>query len=492
MRKYSYMELDITELYVNPDNYRYVEEAQDEVSSIIEMFKVNVGNSKKEMLNLANDIIEDGLNPFEMPIVCFDDDLGKYIVYDGNRRITCLKLMTQYKGNKDVLKEFPTVAEIYKLNYNGETSVQCVVYEEADDAKHFLKKIHNDINNGIGRKPWDAQAKMKANAADGNMTKSYAIVEFLKSNKNTDGDLIQMINKNRWISKLERVVGFALFKDVYNIQFDNNSNMSYLDTEEQVLKMLSKLVYDIINNSATGNFRFKADFQNYVNKLPDEYKSQIKPADNSTKDLTDGEVSKEQLEKEKTADDTTLSKDEKQEDNDDGKGNSNQQENLKQKDNSTGIGKPKSIPRKHADTKEALVLCKSYDYSVYECLNEKGKEMLIELESLNVKEYPVAAAALCRCVLEYTLKLWLDEQGGTFNSGALPTCYNGCVNLLRSKNVIDNKEHSVLNTLVNKENFITLLNTWMHADTEACVSETPLVSGWKNVRLLIEKYIETH
>ena len=39
------------------------------------------------------------------------------------------------------------------------------------------------------------------------------------------------------------------FKDVYNIHFDNNSNMSYLDTEEQVLKMLSKLVDDIIMNT---------------------------------------------------------------------------------------------------------------------------------------------------------------------------------------------------------------------------------------------------
>ena len=89
-------------------------------------------------------------------------------------------------------------------------------------------------------------------------------------------------------------------------------------------------------------------------------------------------------------------------------------------------------------------------------------------------------------------KLWLTEQGGDFNSGKLPSCYNGCVNLLRSKDIIDSKEQSILNTLVNKENFITLLNTWMHADTDACVSETPLISGWKNVRILIEKYIETH
>ena len=51
MRNYSYKTLDISELYVNPDNYRYVEEVQDEVSAIIAMFKVNVGDSRKEMLD---------------------------------------------------------------------------------------------------------------------------------------------------------------------------------------------------------------------------------------------------------------------------------------------------------------------------------------------------------------------------------------------------------------------------------------------------------
>ncbi len=33
--------------------------------------------------------------------------MRNYVVYDGNRRITCLKLMTQYKGNVDVLAELP-------------------------------------------------------------------------------------------------------------------------------------------------------------------------------------------------------------------------------------------------------------------------------------------------------------------------------------------------------------------------------------------------
>ena len=328
---------------------------------------------------------------------------------------------------------------------------------------------------------------MKANAAYGNKTKSYAIVEFLNTNENASAELLEKMKTNRWISKLERVVSFSLFKDVYNIQFDNYSNMSYMDTEEQVLKMLSKLVEDIITNTATGNFRFKSDFQGYVDNLPDEYKTQVKKNEDNKCENSTYNPDKESEGKSSNGTETSSAENGMESNKDDLINNSQKNEN-----NDTGVGKPKNIPRKHAETKEALVLCKHYDCSEYECLNEKGKEMLIELESLNIKEYPVATVALCRCLLEYTLKLWLTEQGGEFNSGKLPSCYNGCVNLLCSKNIINRKEQSILNTLVNKENFITLLNTWMHADTDACVSETPLISGWKNIRLLIEKYIETH
>lgn len=88
---------------------------------------------------------------------------------------------------------------------------------------------------------------MKANAAYGDKSKSYAIVEFLKANGHTESMLLEKMKTNRWISKLERVVSFSIFKEAYNIQFDNNSNMSYSDSEEHVLKMLSKLVNDIID-----------------------------------------------------------------------------------------------------------------------------------------------------------------------------------------------------------------------------------------------------
>lgn len=480
MRNYEYKVININDLYVNPENYRYINDATDEVDAIISMFTVNAGVPTKEMINLSKDIIEDGLNPFEMPIVCFDEDLEKYIVYEGNRRITSIKLMTQYKNNTIIKSKIPSVNEIYKLSCDI-NEVQCVVYQNSDDAKHFLYKIHQDINEGIGRKQWDSQAKQKANAAAGNTSRTYSIVEFLKSNPKTDASLIHEMDTNRWISKLERVVGFTRFKEAYNITFDNENHIIYKDTEDQVVMMMSKLISDIIHNSATGNFRFKVDFDNYTDCLDQKYKTQVSDYNfaNNTTDEKQSSNSTEQN-KQKKADDTKSE-------------NDNKERNASKPSENPATGTPKDIHRRTVSASAALILGKNYSDGDYSCLNEKGRQMLMELESLDIKRYPFATAALCRAVLECITKLWIEnETHTTFNSSSLASTYGGCINKLREIGIIDNKEHTVLKSEISHQNYIDLLNTWIHSDTSACVSETNLVSGWKNTRLLIEKYIDKY
>lgn len=48
MRKFKYENLDITKLYINPDNYRYIEEEANEIAAIIAMFNVNIGGLKRK------------------------------------------------------------------------------------------------------------------------------------------------------------------------------------------------------------------------------------------------------------------------------------------------------------------------------------------------------------------------------------------------------------------------------------------------------------
>ena len=243
--KVAYEMISIEDLYVNPENDRYINDSEDEISAMIDMFRVANGNPRVEMVNLAEDISENGLNPFEWPIVWYDEELKKYIVIEGNRRITCIKLMTQFKENEEILRSIPEVEKIYKLSY-PEGAIECVVYEDLYEAQKVLAKIHQDINEGIGRKQWDAYAKQKANSKLGNGSKTYSIIRFLREYEGVSPELLECMAGSRWTSKLERVVSFRKFKEVYNIEFSSNFSMIHKDTVEQVYHMMEKLVIVIL------------------------------------------------------------------------------------------------------------------------------------------------------------------------------------------------------------------------------------------------------
>ena len=53
--KVAYEMISIEDLYVNPENDRYINDSEDEISAMIDMFRVANGNPRVEMVNLAED-----------------------------------------------------------------------------------------------------------------------------------------------------------------------------------------------------------------------------------------------------------------------------------------------------------------------------------------------------------------------------------------------------------------------------------------------------
>jgi len=272
-------QIKIEDLYVNPENFRYLDMAEDEISAILSMFIVKNGEPKKEMKNLALDIAKNGLHEFEQPIVWYDEEIKKYIVIEGNRRISCIKLMKQYKNEKR-FENCPAATHISNIEPEKEIeTIDCVIYEDRDEAEKVLPKLHLDINGGTGRKQWDAQAKSNAKK-----DKTNSIIEFIIKQLQSDDPILSLMKSKRWTSKLERVVGFAAFKKAYNISFDKENKMKYTDTEEQVTKMMKRLIEDLIKNPATNNTRSKNEFDAYVLSLPEGFKTQVKEKTDSKQD----------------------------------------------------------------------------------------------------------------------------------------------------------------------------------------------------------------
>jgi hypothetical protein len=79
--------IPITSLLVNRANDRHGE-LENETAAIAWLFS----EREAHMRNLAKDIVKEG-KIYELPLVAPEGD--KYVVFDGNRRITCLKLLAE-------------------------------------------------------------------------------------------------------------------------------------------------------------------------------------------------------------------------------------------------------------------------------------------------------------------------------------------------------------------------------------------------------------
>lgn len=159
MSKGQKLNLKLDELVVNPENYRF-EAVEDEQKALRTMME-GLGS---EVANLARNIVERGMNPLKTPLAV--KKAGKYVVYEGNRRTTALKLL----DNPDAITgTYPLKHVFVKLKASGykvPDELEFVVFDEKDsnEADQWVYVEHNGKNNGVGTVNWGTKEKARFSA----------------------------------------------------------------------------------------------------------------------------------------------------------------------------------------------------------------------------------------------------------------------------------------------------------------------------------------
>jgi hypothetical protein len=143
--------IPIESLIVNRANDRHGE-LENETAAIAWLFS----NREKHMRNLAKGIAEKG-EVFELPLV--SPQGSKFVVYDGNRRVTCLKLFMNSK--RAPTTELQSFFEEGRSNWNEifPRVVQCQVEADRDRIDEILLRRHTGTQNGVGQSTWDDRMK---------------------------------------------------------------------------------------------------------------------------------------------------------------------------------------------------------------------------------------------------------------------------------------------------------------------------------------------
>lgn len=225
-------DIALDKLLVNPENYRF-DPVADQQEAMITMLQ----RQKDKILNLARDIAQRGLNPMERLIVK-EVDGGMYVVLEGNRRITALKLMTnpdELPGNYPYKGVFEGLHDQYKNILP--TAVECVIYraDQQDSADRWIELKHTGENQGVGTVSWKTEQKQRfASRHMGQEPKTLQILEFLKENGIDISDLD--------VTSLERLLGTRGVPQMLGIDFPRKKKFILVEPQETVLQKLRKVV----------------------------------------------------------------------------------------------------------------------------------------------------------------------------------------------------------------------------------------------------------
>jgi len=142
----TYKKLALKTLLVNSANDRHGE-LENETAAIAWLFT----HHENAMRKLAKDLAETG-EIYEPPLVWPDG--ANYIVFDGNRRVTCLKLMLQPKRAPS--QELQAFFKGLKASWNGvfPDRVDCQIEGDRERIDEILLRRHTGTRGGVGRNPW--------------------------------------------------------------------------------------------------------------------------------------------------------------------------------------------------------------------------------------------------------------------------------------------------------------------------------------------------
>lgn len=254
-----YKNLEFDQLAINPANDRHGE-LENETAAIGWLF----ANKQQHMLNLAKDLVERG-TLYEPPLVWPSED-GKFVVFDGNRRVTCLKLLKSPKRapNAEMQEQFKKLRAAWQGEFPDR--IQCQIETDRERIDAILYRRHTGSQNGVGQSNWDDRMKatfVTRTGMGGGFNVADEVERRLKAAKLEPRKPIPRSTMNRLLSSevVRNRLGFSIVKGRFSLRHD----------EDVVLKALSRVARDLVERNVVLNDVWDIERKRiYIDKLETE------------------------------------------------------------------------------------------------------------------------------------------------------------------------------------------------------------------------------
>lgn len=241
-------EIRVTDILLDTGNYRTGK--QDDQREAI---KALIEEQKHKLVNLAKDIIENGLSPLETVMVyAVPGEKNRYIVIEGNRRIAAIKLATQPDLAADTTWH-NAFKRLHKL-LPGQVpkKIVCKVAGGKEEAFPWIQRRHDTGLKGAGLEPWSTIATYRAHAAQGKSAPEYDALEFALTHGQLDADVEERVMGQDFpITNLKRLLDSAYVSEQLELDRGDPS-LTTTANKKWVLAVLREIV-TIISREAHGD-----------------------------------------------------------------------------------------------------------------------------------------------------------------------------------------------------------------------------------------------
>ena len=231
--KMPFDEVRIDDLIINRANDRHGE-LENETGAIAWLF-----NQKElHMKNLARDVVAQA-QVFEPPLVSPERD--KFIVFDGNRRVTCMKLLS--KPSRAPTAELQQFFDTLRATWNGDFpgSLTCQIETDRDRIDDILFRRHTGSQSGVGQSTWDDRMKSNFVNRTGRGSGVNVAEEIEKLLMQTG---MLPLNKKIPRANLNRLLSAEAFRNRVGISL-RNGKIEYTHEIPYVLTALQRITNDL-------------------------------------------------------------------------------------------------------------------------------------------------------------------------------------------------------------------------------------------------------
>ena len=267
-----HLELSIDELLLDLDNPR-LGSSSSQSEALASIVRLSPGHFR----NLMESIRDDGLDPGDSFYVVRLEDGQDFMVIEGNRRLSALKVLS----NPDVLAgtdlpegtKKPLVREATGFERSKVEPIRCVCFDDREVANDWIRRRHTGTAGGEGRITWKP---LEIQRFSGDYT-TIDVIDFVGSHagySEAEREEVQSALASGKSTNLTRLLESAAGQSHLGIkvQTDSSRKTPLLGVDPNwALQVLKRIVDDILKNEVNSRrLNTTTEIEKYFASLPPE------------------------------------------------------------------------------------------------------------------------------------------------------------------------------------------------------------------------------